>query len=253
MSWPHVGWDIEAGCGTLTLRRPPLNILNLEMLRELEQALGGIAADPSVRVVILRAEGRVFSAGVDVGDHLPDKVGEMIPLFDRVCRALWELPAVTLAVIHGDALGGGCEQVMGCDLAVASESARLGQPEIRLAALAPVAAMLLPRLVGERRAAELLLTGGVIGAAEAARIGLVNEAVPTDQLQAAVARRADVLLTLSGKALRLNKRALRLGMAGWQAEAAMERLYLDELMATDDAREGVAAFLEKRAPVWRDR
>ncbi|MBI3362641.1 MAG: enoyl-CoA hydratase/isomerase family protein [Chloroflexi bacterium] len=253
MNSQFVAWHSAEGVGWLTLNRPPLNILNIAMLAELGAALEAASQDESLRALVIRANGtlRVFSAGVDVADHTVEKVGEMIPLFDRVCAAIAEFPSPTLAAVHGHALGGGCELALCCDLVVAAEGAKFGQPEIKLATLAPIAALRLPALVGYRRAAELLFTGEAVGAVEAARIGLINRAVPADELDQAVDQLVGNLRGLSSVALRLCKRAARLGANGWANLSAMERLYLDDLMSTADAREGVASFLEKRAPVWR--
>jgi cyclohexa-1,5-dienecarbonyl-CoA hydratase len=223
------------------------------MLRELASTLEIAAQDESLRVLLLRADGRVFSAGVDVADHTADKVGEMIPLFNHVCQMLADFPAPTLAVVHGHALGGGCELALSCDLVVAAESANFAQPEIKLAALAPIAALRLPGLVGYRRTAELLFTGEAISAAAAARCGLINRAVPGDELDETARQLVGKLRGLSAAALRLNKRALRLGAEGRANLPAIEKLYLDELMSTADAREGVNAFIEKRAPVWTNK
>lgn len=250
----HVAWRLEDEVGYLTLNRPPLNVLNIAMLRELSAALEAAAGAPGQKALVVRAEGtlRVFSAGVDVADHTAERVPEMIPLFDCVCAALADFPAPTLALVHGHALGGGCELALCCDFVIAAEGANLGQPEIKLATIAPIAALHLPRLVGYRRAVEMLFTGETLGAAEAARIGLITRAVPAAELE----REAEALLGklrgLSAAALRLCKRAVRLGADGWAKLAEMEILYLDELMSTKDAHEGVAAFIEKRAPVWRN-
>jgi cyclohexa-1,5-dienecarbonyl-CoA hydratase len=249
--YEFVGCTSADGIAVLTLRRPPLNVLNLAMLRELGAALEAAAAETALRALVLRAEGKLFSAGVDVADHTADKVQEMIPLFDRVCRRLSDFPAPALAVVHGHALGGGCELALCCDLVVAAEHVNFGQPEIKLATLAPIAALRLPGLVGYRRAAELLFTGESVGAAEAARLGLITRAVPAAQLEVVVAGYLDQLRGLSAVALRLCKQALRLGADGWSQLPAMEELYLRDLMTSADAREGVAAFIEKRTPLWR--
>ena len=159
MTDSYVSVETKNGASFLTLKRAPLNVLNIAALTQLESALTELSRDESIRVLVLRAEGKMFSAGVDVADHTPDKVGEMIPLFDRVCRALANFPVPTLAVVHGHALGGGCELVLCCDLAVMTDTAKIGQPEIQLAAFAPIAAMRLPKLVGYRNAADMLFTG----------------------------------------------------------------------------------------------
>jgi len=246
--------QIQDGVACLTLDRPPLNVLNILMLQQLEAALVEISRDPAVRVLILNARGVLFSAGVDVADHTTDKVAVLIPLFDRLCAALADLPIPTLAAVHGHALGGGCELVLCCDLAVMAEGAAIGQPEIHLAALAPVAALRLPYLIGYRLAADLLFTGRRLSAQEALRIGLVNAVVPPEQVSARVEEIAAELAKLSGAALSLVKRALRLGYGEWtKSVPEMERLYLQDLMGTYDAHEGLAAFMEKRTPSWEHR
>lgn len=249
-----ITYEIADGVATLTLNRPPVNVVHIPMLSQLESALAQLANDHKVRTLILRAEGKLFSAGVDVADHTPDKVGEMIPLFDRVCRALADFPVPTIAAVHGHALGGGCELVLCCDLAVMAESASIGQPEIQLAAMAPIAALRLPHLVGYRVAADLLFSGGRISAAEAHRVGLVNPILPADAVLGWAQQKASELACLSRAALIFNKRALRLGFDGWASSLdEIERLYLEDLMSTADAGEGLAAFLEKRSPVWKHR
>jgi cyclohexa-1,5-dienecarbonyl-CoA hydratase len=243
--------QVEEGVATLTLNRPPLNILNIPILRELMAALENLAGDTSVRALILRAEGKVFCAGVEVADHTPDRVGEMIPLFDRTCRALVEFPLPTIAVVHGHALGGGCELMICCDLAVMAESAQIGQPEIQLAALAPIAALRLPTLVGYRTAANFLFSGTRLSAYEALQLGLVNAVVPPDEVNQWGVHKASEFASMSRVALALNKHALNIGFGGWADRVPeIERLYLQELMGSADAREGMVAFLEKRPPVW---
>ncbi len=252
---PFVNWRVEQAVGQLTLRRPPLNVINLAVLHELQAALEAAAHEAALKVLVVRADHtlRVFSAGVDVADHTADKVGEMIPLFDRVCATLADFPAPTLAVVHGHALGGGCELALCCDLIIAAEGANFGQPEIKLGALAPMAALRLPGLVGYRRAAEMLFLGEVVTATEAAHIGLISRAVPSAELETTVDQYLGKLRGLSGAALRLCKRAARLGADGPAGLPAVEKLYLEDLMSTEDAREGVTSFLEKRAPVWQNR
>jgi cyclohexa-1,5-dienecarbonyl-CoA hydratase len=244
--------NIQSGILYVTLNRPPVNVLHIPMLQQLESILRSVADDEAVRVVVLQAEGNLFSAGVDIADHTADKVGEMIPLVDRVCTHLAGFPVPTIARVHGHALGGGCELVLCCDLAVMAEEASLGQPEIQLAAVAPVAALRLPYLVGYRAAADMLFSGRRFTAIEAQQVGLVNAVVAAGELDEWVREKAESLNALSRAALVLAKRALLLGFSKWtQAMPEMERLYLEDLMSTADAHEGLRAFMDKRPPQWQ--
>ena len=244
--------SLGEGVATITLDRPPVNVLNIAMLHELSIVLEGLAEEEGVRVLVLAGAGNLFSAGVDVADHTPEKVDQMIPLFDRVCQRLAHFPVPTMAAVHGHALGGGCELVLCCDLALMAEGARIGQPEIQLAAIAPVAALRLPQLVGYRAAADLLFTGRQVPAEEAAAMGLVNEVAPADELAERVGEKAAAIAGLSRAALSLLKRTLTLGFGRWEDELPrVEQIYLEELMETADAHEGLAAFVEKRPPEWR--
>ncbi len=244
----------QAGVGYLTLDRSPVNVINIAMLQEIETALAEMAEQPEVRVLVLQAAGKLFSAGVDISDHTDEKVGEMIPLFNRVCQALADFPRPTIATVQGHALGGGCEFVICCDLAVMADTAKIGQPEIQLASFAPVAALRLPYLVGYRAAADLMFNGRNLTATEAHEIGLINTVAPAADIVSLVNKQAEQLASLSQPALTLAKQALSLGYGNWAREMqTVERLYLDDLMSSADAHEGLAAFLEKRPPVWQHR
>ncbi|MFQ5679471.1 MAG: enoyl-CoA hydratase/isomerase family protein [Gemmatimonadota bacterium] len=238
----------------LVLDRPPLNVLDVPMLRELGGKLAEVAADPEVGVLVLTGAGRAFCAGVDVADHLPDRVGTTLELFHEAVRRLRELEMPVVAAVNGAALGGGCELLLACDVGLAREGAKLGQPEVRLGALPPAAAALLPRRVGYQRALELILTGRTLDAAEAERFGLVTRVLPADRFEGEVDRYVAGLASLSRPVLRLAKRAVLEGLElPWRE--ALERaqgVYLEELAGLADAREGLAAFLEKREPVWSD-
>ncbi len=244
--------EVQDGVATLTLDRPPVNVIHIPMLEQLERTLAGLAGDRQVRTLIVRAAGKLFSAGVDVADHTADKVGDMIPLFDRVCRALAGFPVPTIAAVHGHALGGGCELVICCDLAYMAEDAKIGQPEIQLAVFAPVAALRLPYLSGYRAAADLMFTGRTLTAAEALQTGLVNAVVPAAQVMPAAREKAQQIAAHSRAAMTLLKKALLHGYRDWAENLPLvERLYLDELMRTHDVNEGLQAFMQKRKPVWR--
>lgn len=245
---------VDDGVAVLSLDRPPVNVLHIPMLAGLEATLGRLAGDGQVRALVLRAAGKMFSAGVDVADHTPDRVGDMLPLFHRVCRDLAAFPVPTIASVHGHALGGGCELVLCCDLAVMAETAKIGQPEIKLAAIAPVAALRLPYLTGYRAAADLMFTGRTLMAGEAQAIGLVNAVLPPQEVETWAMEKAAQLASLSRAAMLHLKRAILEGYGRWaEGLDGLEKSYLEELMQTHDAHEGLEAFLEKRPPAWEHR
>jgi cyclohexa-1,5-dienecarbonyl-CoA hydratase len=252
-TWKHIAEDNQAGVVRLTLDRPPLNVLNIEMLGELNRALERLASDQSIRLVVLTGKGKAFSAGVDIAEHLPDSAKEMLAAFRRTCELLAALEAPTICAVNGAALGGGCEIAVSCDITIAAAGARLGQPEIKLATLAPIAAALLPRLCGRKRALELLLSGESITAADAAQIGLISRAVPDHQLQGAIDALIARLSALSPRALRITKRAIRDGFDRnlHEAVSLADAMCLEMLLHLDDTHEGLRAFLEKRAPLWK--
>jgi cyclohexa-1,5-dienecarbonyl-CoA hydratase len=236
----------------IVLRHPPLNVIDVAMMEEVAGALGEIGARSDISVVLLSGEGKAFSAGVDVAAHTPDNVEAMLLKFHAVIRALVASKKVTVAVVHGHCLGGGAEIAMVCDVVYTTASAEWGFPEIKLGCYPPVACTALAALVGQKRAAELILTGRTISGIEAAEMGLANRAVTNEELTVAVDRLVEELVRLSPAALAITKKAVY----AWDAThfdkglARAEKIYLDELMKTADAQEGIRAFMEKRAPKW---
>jgi cyclohexa-1,5-dienecarbonyl-CoA hydratase len=249
---PCVHVSVERGLARLELDRAPLNVIDLEAAAELAGAIEAASRRDDVAVIALSGRGRAFCAGVDVRDHLPDRGAAMLRAFHRACVALLESPQPVVAIVHGPALGGGCELTLACDLVIASERATFGQPEIRLGVFPPLAAVALPRMIPAHHASELLLTGRIVDAAEAARLGLANRVVDEAGLAAAVEELLGALLALSPTSLRLTKQAMARSRvrpsAGEIAEA--ESYYVERLMHTPDAVEGLRAFLEKRPPRW---
>ena len=244
--------DVQPPVGRIALNNPPLNVIDLAMMEELAQTLGQIEARPDVSVVILNGQGKAFSAGVDVAAHTPDKVREMLAQFHTVIRTLVASKKVTIAAVHGCCLGGGAELAMVCDMAYTDDSAQWGFPEIKLGCYPPVACTALAALVGQKRAAELILTGRSIAGREAAEIGLANRSMPVGELAGAVDECVAHLLKLSPRTLAVTKKAAY----AWDAMhfdkglARAEKIYLEELMKTGDAQEGIQAFMEKREPKW---
>ena len=241
----------------ITFARPPLNVLNIAMMREIVDALNECGQRRDLAAIVFDAaeDTRAFSAGVAVEEHMPETVFQMLDTFHSIFRMLPQIAKPTVAIVDGPALGGGCEIVCACDVVIASEEARFGQPEIKLGVFPPVAAILLPRIIGERKARELILTGELIDADEALRLGLVNYVVPSNELAAKTEGVLAKLRDLSASALSMTRAALDLARhGGFESSLTnVENLYLHELMKTEDAEEGVRAFMEKRKPEWRNR
>jgi len=251
----HLSSAVQDGVGVLTLRHPPLNIINQAMVDELHAALAALAVEPGLRVLVIQAEGPHFSAGADVGEHLPPHERRLIPHFMAALRALNEFPLPTIVAVRGRCLGGGFEVVQAADIVVAGTSATFGQPEILLGVTAPGACAFLPGRTAAGTAAAILFTGDPIGAEAARAAGIVHAVVPDDAVDAESLQLAARIARHSRPALRLTKQGLRSADMAREAEALRrtEAIYLGDVMATEDALEGLNAFMEKRRPVWKHR
>jgi cyclohexa-1,5-dienecarbonyl-CoA hydratase len=247
--------EIQDSVARIALNQPPLNIIDIPMIEEMHHALARVNSASDVKVLVIDHRGKAFSAGVSIQDHTPDKVGQMIEKFHGIFRLLNSIAVPSVALVDGMALGGGCELAVFCDMVIASDRATFGQPEIKVGVFPPVAAVLFPHLIGRNRVLELLLTGGVIKAAEAQAIGLINKVIPAQSFREEVDKFIGKLTSQSGSVLKLTKRAVDLSLYANVHEGigAVERLYLGELMQTEDAREGLNAFLEKRKPTWKNK
>jgi cyclohexa-1,5-dienecarbonyl-CoA hydratase len=254
--YQHIHFGLDDRVGRISFARPPLNVFNIEMMREITSALADCAQRDMVAIVFDADKTcRAFSAGVAVEEHVQDTIFQMLDAFHAIFRQLEQMAKPAIALVDGAALGGGCELVAACDIVIASDRARFGQPEIKLGVFPPVAAILLPLVIGEKRARELILTGEIIDATEAGRLGLCNHVVPGAHLEGKLLEVLAKLRELSGTSLSYARQALDLGR-GRSIESALneqENIYLHELMKTEDANEGVKAFMEKRKAVWRHR
>jgi cyclohexa-1,5-dienecarbonyl-CoA hydratase len=255
-SYQNIRFRIDDRVGRITFARPPLNVLNIEMMREIGAALGECAQRDLVAIVFeADKSSKAFSAGVAIEEHVQETIFQMLDSFHSIFRLLEQLAKPAIALVDGAALGGGCELVAACDIVIASDRSRFGQPEIKLGVFPPVAAVLLPLVINEKRARELILTGEIIDAVEAGRLGLCNHVVPSAHLEPKLLEVLAKLRELSGTSLGFTRQALDLGR-GKSIESILseqENIYLHELMKTEDANEGIKAFLEKRKPVWRHR
>ncbi len=238
----------------ITLDRPPLNILDTTMMRALDGAIE--QALPHSDFLVFQGAGQKgFSAGAEVADHVPERVGEMLQAFHAVFRRLARADCITIAAVHGHCLGGGMELATLCDYMVATESAKFGQPEIKLGCFPPIAMVTFPPLIGLRAALDLILSGRIISAQEARELGVVSRLVGDSKLSEVIAALLEELRGLSPAVLRLAKRTIwKLHLDDFERQLSeVERIYLSQLMQTHDAREGIRAFLEKRAPAWEGR
>lgn len=255
-TYQNIRYRVDDRVARITFARPPLNVFNIEMMCEIGAALGECAQRELVAIVFdADKETRAFSAGVAIEDHVQETIFQMLDSFHAIFRIMEQLAKPTIALVDGAALGGGCELVAACDIVIASDRSRFGQPEIKLGVFPPVAAVLLPRVIGEKRARELILTGEIIDAAMAGRLGLCNHVVPGGHLEPKLLEVLAKLRELSGTSLSYARQSLDLGR-GRSIEDALseqENIYLHELMKTEDANEGVKAFLDKRKAVWRHR
>jgi len=254
-AYQYIKLEMEKDLARLILNRPPLNWLNIDMMEEINHALESLMDNTTLKLLVIQAEGKAFSVGVDVEDHMGDKAEKMIEVFHRMFRLLDNLTLPSLALVNGSALGGGCELATYCDMVLASEKAKFGQPEIQVGVFPPIAALAFPRMIGQKKAFELILAGETISAREALEIGLVNKVFPVENFNENAETFIAKLRANSPVVLRMAKKAI---IRGWdtgidQGLRHIEDIYMKELMVTEDANEGLKAFLEKRPAVWRGR
>lgn len=241
--------------GRIVLTRPPLNIFDFQMMDELLDALKSIEQQREIPAVVLTGSERAFSAGVDVAVHTPENVPKMLEKFHSIILAVTRMSKITIAEVQGACLGGGAELAMVCDMCFTTADAKWGFPEISLGCYPPVACAALAGLVGEKRAADLIFTGRTISGQQAADWGIANQACAKDQLSTIVEEKVNSLVKLSPAALAHAKKAFY----AWDSVhldkglARAEKIYIEELMQTEDAKEGVAAWTQKRQPRWNGR
>ncbi|NIQ39207.1 MAG: enoyl-CoA hydratase [Proteobacteria bacterium] len=256
MAFQRILFEVKDSVATATINRPPFNVLDIQTMKEINEAIEKARAERGLKALMFAAVGdKAFSSGVDVRDHTPEKMDEMIDVFHRIFRLLSTLDVPTVAAVRAMALGGGCELVAFCDMAIASEKATFGQPEVKVGVYPSMAVAWLHRVIGAKKAYELLLTGDAISAAEAERIGLINQVVSDGELDNAVETFLHRLREKSSAVLKWAKTAIRHGLdvdfeRGLQNS---EIIYKNGLMRTEDANEGLLAFLEKRKPLWKEK
>jgi cyclohexa-1,5-dienecarbonyl-CoA hydratase len=254
-NFEFIRYHVEGPVARLTLQRPEHNLLNEQMLRELADSIGMLAGNSAVKMIVLDAAGKVFCAGVDVGEYIGERAFPMLDAFHAACIAMVEAPQPVLVVVDGAAIGGGAELVAYGDLVVATPRARFALPEITIGMFPPLASTMFPHIVGPKRALELVLTGEAITAESARDLGLVNRLVPEAQLQAAVNELTGKITAQSGAVLGMAKKAVLAGM-GMSLRDSLKNsmnIFLNELYRLEDSQEGLRALLEKRKPQWKNR
>jgi cyclohexa-1,5-dienecarbonyl-CoA hydratase len=237
----------------LRLARPKANLIDAAMISALNHALSEHESNPDISCVLLDAEGPHFSFGASVEEHLPEQCADMLGSLHGLIIQMLEYPVPILAAVQGQCLGGGLELVCGASQIFAANEAKFGQPEIKLAVFAPAASCLLPERIGQANAEDLLFSGRSISSGEAFRIGLV-QGVDENPEQAALRWFDKHLAKLSASSLRFAVQAARLQSLDRIKEkiAEVEKLYIDELMESHDALEGLTAFVEKRTASWKN-
>jgi cyclohexa-1,5-dienecarbonyl-CoA hydratase len=248
-------FDKTDGVARITLDRPKFNMMNIEMMQELNGLLETLLDDSHLKCVVYLAAGKHFCTGVEVGDHKPEKVDDMIATFNRIFELSEQIEVPIVAAVQGYCLGGGMELAIACDVIVAAQSAQFGQPEIKVGFFPPYAAMRLPQLVGPARAIEICTTGKFYNAEDARRMGMVAYLSEDDKLGECTDKIVKEIQASSPLIIRLNKKAVKqhLGLAFKPALAGVSDLFLNTLMITEDTLEGIASYEEKRKPLWKNK
>jgi cyclohexa-1,5-dienecarbonyl-CoA hydratase len=250
-----VRYRIEGPVVRLTLHRPEHNLLNESMLRELADGIGTLAEMPVVKLIVLDADGKVFSGGVDIGEYTAERAFSMLDAFHAACIAMIEATQPVIVIVDGPAIGGGAELVAYGDMVIATPRARFALPEITIGMFPPLASTMFPYIIGPKRALELVLTGEAITAERALELGLVNRLVPEAKLQDAVNELIAKITAQSGAVLGMAKKAGMGGMGRSLRDALHNSMsiFLNELYRLEDSQEGLRALLEKRKPQWKNR
>ena len=247
--------EVSEGVARITFNRPKHNVLNIEMMNELNSQLDSLAADSDLKCLVLLGDGPSWCAGVEVADHKPEMVDDMIAVFNGIFERIERLDVPVIAGVHGACMGGGMEVAIACDIVVAAKSALFGQPEIKLGFFPPYAAVRLPQLVGPARAIEICTTGKRYTADEALQMGFVGHVADDEQFPQVLEKMIKEIQMCSPLIIRLNKRAVKQHM-GLDFQTALNgagHLFLNELMKTEDTLEGIRSFEEKRKPEWKNK
>ena len=256
--YEYIRWDVSTTVAHLTMARPKQNVFNIEMFREMTRAIESLNLRDDVRLIVIdsapECEG-YFSAGVEAAGYKADQVFQVMDAFHSVLLAMVQISKPVIAVVDGIATGAGCELAAFCDMVIASENAKFLQPEIRLGVFPPMGAVVYPRVIGPKRAMEMLLTGDPVTAQQALVMGLVNRVVPRASLAQTVDAITKRIAEQSGPVLALIKRVTfdATWMPFEEALKNSQNIYLNQLFDLEDSQEGLRALVEKRKPVWKNK
>jgi cyclohexa-1,5-dienecarbonyl-CoA hydratase len=253
--YKDIQFAVKERVARITFARPPLNILTIAMMKEIVDAINRSGRAPDTCAIVFAASqaSGAFCAGVSIEEHKPETVFQMLDEFHSIFRSLNAVSKPVIALVGGAALGGGCELAAFADIVIATGAARFGQPEIKLGVFPPLAAFIMPRVIGDKRAREMILTGELLTAEAAQSLGLVNHLVADNGLEAKCDEFLGAFRQMSVPGLEMARRAMvqTWGLGFDDALKRAEAIYLNELMAFKDPQEGVEAFLSKRPPRWK--
>ncbi len=253
--YKYIQFGVVDSIAHLTLNHPPHNVLTVPMMKEMAEAIESLNGRADVKAIFIQSSQQAFSAGISLEDSRPDRVFQTLDAFTRVFQAMVDISKPVIVVVNGPAIGAGSELVGFADVVLATPKAKFAQPEVKLGVFPPFAAVMLPQLIGPKKAYELILTGEALSAEEALRFGFVNRVVPEAELQKHVDSLIARVSEFSGPVLEVTKRVIG-GSVGRPLKEAMkisQDLYLNELMSLEDVQEGLRAVIEKRKPIWKNK
>ncbi|MFZ0519662.1 MAG: enoyl-CoA hydratase/isomerase family protein [Candidatus Acidiferrales bacterium] len=250
-----VKFRLEGEVAHLRLDRPQQNLLNERMLMEVATGINSVSEKREIKLILLDAEGKTFSGGIELGEYTQRRVFQLLDAFHNAFAAMLDTSKPVLVVVNGPAFGGGAELAALGDLVIATPNAKFAQPEIKLGAFPPLAAAVLPYILGPKLALELVLTGEAMSAERAREVGLVNWLVPEDKLVEKVDDVVARVTAQSGPVLTMAKKAIlgSLGLSLREGVRNSMKVFLNELADLEDSQEGLRALVEKRAPKWKNR
>ena len=251
----HLRFEVTGSVAHITLNHAPYNLLTVPMMREIATVIESLNNRSDVKCVLLDSALKVFSYGISREDSRPDRVFHTLEAFNGIFQAIIETSKPLIVAVDGQAVGTGCELVAFGDMILATPRAQFAQPEVKLGIFPPFASVLLPAVIGPKRTYEMILTGEPLTALEAKELGFVNRVVPEEDLKQAVDDVLNRIVQFSGPVLEMTKKVVSstMGLPVRDAIRKSQDLYLNQLMALEDAQEGIRAVAENRRPVWRNR